>query len=71
VIVGGHSHARITKPVKVGDTIIVQAWEHGKALGVFGSHPKGWKITNFDGYLEEIKPKQGRRIKKFWAIVEK
>ena len=34
VIVGGHSHTKVEKPVRVGNTIIVQAWEHGKSLGV-------------------------------------
>jgi len=33
VIVGGHSHTKIDIPEKVGDTIIVQAWEYGKVLG--------------------------------------
>jgi 5'-nucleotidase / UDP-sugar diphosphatase len=34
VIVGGHSHTRMENPRIVGSTIIVQAWEHGKTLGV-------------------------------------
>jgi 5'-nucleotidase / UDP-sugar diphosphatase len=33
VIVGGHSHTKILQPEQVGRTIIVQAWEHAKALG--------------------------------------
>ncbi|MCX5718506.1 MAG: metallophosphatase, partial [Nitrospirae bacterium] len=34
VIVGGHSHTKVEKPLRVGNTLIVQAWEHAKALGV-------------------------------------
>ena len=71
VVVGGHSHAKVTKPVKVGDTIIVQAWEHGKALGVLDLTLKDGKITSFDGYLEEIKPKAEKEDQKVLAIVEK
>ncbi len=71
VIVGGHSHSRITKPVKVGDTLIVQAWEHGKALGVLDLILQDGKITNFDGHLEEIKPKGGKEDQKVLAVVEK
>ncbi len=34
VIVGGHTHTRIESPMKVNETLIVQAWEHAKVLGV-------------------------------------
>ncbi len=34
VIISGHTHTRITKPRVVAGTIIVQAWEQGKELGV-------------------------------------
>ncbi|MEN6508796.1 MAG: bifunctional UDP-sugar hydrolase/5'-nucleotidase, partial [Smithella sp.] len=34
VIVGGHSHTKAAKPVIVGKTHILQAFEHGKVLGV-------------------------------------
>ena len=33
IIVGGHSHNRMTKPERVGDTLIVQAGAHGSDLG--------------------------------------
>ncbi len=71
VIVGGHSHAKVTKPVKVDDTIIVQAWEHGKALGVLDLTLRDGKITSVEGRLEEIKPKAGKEDQKVLAIVEK
>lgn len=35
VIVGGHSHTVINKPVTVGDTIILQAGQYGLYLGIF------------------------------------
>lgn len=33
VIVGGHSHTRVESPVQVGDTLVAQAHEYGKAVG--------------------------------------
>jgi len=33
LIVGGHSHTRVAEPVRVGDTLVVQAHEYGKAVG--------------------------------------
>ena len=34
VIVGGHSHTRLEKPIMINSTLIVQAWEYGKCVGV-------------------------------------
>jgi 5'-nucleotidase/UDP-sugar diphosphatase len=34
IIVSGHTHTRLEGPIVVGGTIIVQAWEYGKQLGV-------------------------------------
>jgi 5'-nucleotidase len=34
VIISGHTHTRMDGALKVNDTIIVQAWEYGKQLGV-------------------------------------
>jgi len=56
VIVGGHSHTKIDTPVVVGNTIIVQAWEHAKALGVLDLIVQDGKVVWFNGYLKEIKP---------------
>lgn len=33
VIVGGHSHTPVEAPVLIGDTLVVQAHEYGKAVG--------------------------------------
>ena len=59
VIVGGHSHTKILQPELVGRTIIVQAWEHGKALGVLNLRIKDGKVAGFDGALQEISPASG------------
>ena len=34
VIISGHTHTKLTTPIRVNGTIIVQAWEYGKQLGV-------------------------------------
>jgi 2',3'-cyclic-nucleotide 2'-phosphodiesterase (5'-nucleotidase family) len=71
VIVGGHSHTKLTKPVEVGNTIIVQAWEHGKALGVLDLTIKDRKIIGYEGHLEEIRPEQDKEDKRVLNIVTK
>ncbi len=71
VIVGGHSHTKINEPVRVGDAIIVQAWEHGKALGVLDLTIEGGRIVGFKGHLEEIKPEKGKEDKATASLVEK
>ena len=71
VIVGGHSHTKITKPVSLGNTLIVQAWEHGKALGVVDLTIKDGKVIRSEGRLEEIKPEEGREDKATLALLNK
>jgi len=71
VIVGGHSHTKVTKPVSVGKTLIVQAWEHGKALGVLDLVLKDGKVIGFEGHLEEIRPEEGREERASVAILKK
>jgi 5'-nucleotidase/UDP-sugar diphosphatase len=56
VIIGGHSHTKTGKHLIVGNTIIVQSWEHGLALGVLDLTVKDGKIIEAEGKLEEIKP---------------
>ncbi len=34
IIVSGHTHTKLEHPLIVGDTIIIQAWEYGKRVGV-------------------------------------
>jgi 5'-nucleotidase/UDP-sugar diphosphatase len=71
VIVGGHSHTKIDKPVRVGNTLIVQAWEHGKALGVLDLTLTEGKIAGYNGYLEEVKPNIGKENPAVQMMVEK
>jgi 2',3'-cyclic-nucleotide 2'-phosphodiesterase (5'-nucleotidase family) len=59
VIVGGHSHTKVLEPVAIGQTIVVQAWEHAKALGVLDLTLKDGKIVKFRGFLQEIRPAAG------------
>lgn len=59
VIVGGHSHTKMLQPELLGQTIIVQAWEHAKALGILNLKIKDGKVIGFDGGLQEISPASG------------
>ncbi len=56
IIIGGHSHTRIERPVLVGNTVILQAWEHGKVLGVLDITWQDGKIKDVSGRLEEVEP---------------
>lgn len=71
VIVGGHSHTKILKPVRIGDTLIVQAWEHGKALGVLDLTVRDGRIVGYDGRLEEVKPQPGKEDRVVLALLER
>lgn len=71
VIVGGHSHSKIERPHRVGSTFIVQAWEHGKGLGVLDLTHKDRRILDYKGYLEEIRPERGREDRATLSIVKK
>jgi 2',3'-cyclic-nucleotide 2'-phosphodiesterase (5'-nucleotidase family) len=55
-IVGGHSHTRVDSPTPVNNTIVVQAWEHGKALGILDITLEDGKVVKASGRLEEIDP---------------
>lgn len=71
IIVGGHSHTKLLKPVVIGNTIIVQAWEHAKALGVLDLVIEDGKIIGFDGHLEEIKPDPNNEDRAVMELVER
>ena len=71
VIVGGHSHTKLEAPVKIDGTIIVQAWEHAKALGVLDLTVDDAGITAYRGHLEEIRPLPGSEDRTVAAIVSK
>ena len=70
VIIGGHSHTKVTKPVIAGNTIIAQAFEHGKALGVLDLTVKNGHVIQAVNRLEPVKP-EGKENEKIAAIVEK
>jgi 5'-nucleotidase/UDP-sugar diphosphatase len=69
--VGGHSHTKLLKPVLIGNTIIVQAWEHAKALGLLDLVIEGGKITAFEGHWEEIKPDPDSEDRDIMELVER
>ncbi len=71
VIVGGHTHTKVLTPVRIGSTLIVQAWEHGKALGVLDLKIRDGKIAEYDGHLEDVKPLPGKEDRQILAVVEK
>ncbi|MFA4904263.1 MAG: 5'-nucleotidase C-terminal domain-containing protein [Desulfobaccales bacterium] len=69
VIVGGHTHTKLTHPEEVGNTIIVQAWEHAKNLGVLDLSVEAGKIVKFQGALQEISPNTEKPDPQIQAIV--
>jgi len=71
VIVGGHSHTKIEKPALIGKTIILQAWEHGKVLGVLDLTLRDGAIKDFNGYLLDIRPTGKTKNKDVAEIVKK
>jgi 2',3'-cyclic-nucleotide 2'-phosphodiesterase (5'-nucleotidase family) len=56
VILGGHTHTRIDSPARVGRTLIAQAWEHGKVLGVVELAFEGKRLVRSAGRLEPVGP---------------
>lgn len=71
VIVGGHSHTRLERPAEVGNTLILQAWEHGKALGILDLWIQGKEIIRWEGRLEEIRPSAGAPDQGVQELVER
>jgi len=71
IIVGGHSHTKLVSPVFVENTIVVQAFEHGKVLGVLDVTLKDGKIDGVKGRLEEIQPRTMTKHEIIAKIVER
>ncbi len=71
IIIGAHSHTKVVDPPRIGETLIVQAWEHAKALGVVDIAFEGGRIKSAKGALEDIKPVEGLGDKAVEAIVLK
>jgi len=55
-IIGGHSHTKVLNPVVINNTVIVQAWEHGKALGRLDLYIEDRKVVRAESGLIEIRP---------------
>ncbi len=70
IIVGGHSHTKIERPILIGRSIIVQAWEHGKTLGILDLTIKDGKIKDFSGRLEDIMPSKMIKNNEVMKIVK-
>jgi len=71
IIVGGHSHTKVERPALVGKTVIVQAWEHGKVLGVLDIKVSNGKITGVKNKLVDIKPTKLGKDEAVASIVDK
>jgi 5'-nucleotidase / UDP-sugar diphosphatase len=70
LIVGGHSHTRVDNPSRVGETVVAQAWEHGKTLGVIDITVENGHVTGIDGRLDEIRPDPGAQDPAVASLVE-
>jgi len=55
-VIGGHSHTRVTDPPRIGNTLVLQAWEHGKALGVLDLTLENGRVTASSARLIDVKP---------------
>lgn len=71
VVVGGHSHTRVEKPVQIGNCYVLQAWEYGKVLGVADISIEDRKIVKIDGRLLEIKPSEAKPLPEVQSLVDK
>ncbi len=54
IIISGHTHTKIIKPIKVNDTIIVQAWAYGRHIGIMDIEYENGKVVLSDYVLREI-----------------
>lgn len=54
LIVGGHSHTRLTEAARQGDTWIVQAGSYGRSLGVVELDVADDRITTFHYELQDL-----------------
>jgi sulfur-oxidizing protein SoxB len=59
VIVGGHTHDILWKPIQIGKTLIVQAGSHGKFLGELDLEIRAGKV---DGFQHKLIPVLSQRI---------
>lgn len=59
IIIGGHSHTKLSQPALVKNTAVLQAWEHAKALGILDVTIESGKVIGYEWRLEEIRPVPG------------
>ncbi|HZX10029.1 MAG TPA: bifunctional UDP-sugar hydrolase/5'-nucleotidase [Acidobacteriota bacterium] len=50
IIISGHTHTKLTEPIFINDTIIVQAWAYGKAVGILDVALNENKTVLFKNY---------------------
>lgn len=60
VLLSAHTHNRLSVPVRVGDTLIIQSGSHGSFLGRLDLQVEGGRVVDFDHHLihvsESIEP---------------
>ncbi len=71
IIVGGHSHTRLEKPVQIGASWVAQSWEHGKSLGVVDISVDQGRIAAVAGRLEDIWPIDGAGDRETALLVDR
>jgi 5'-nucleotidase len=54
IIIGGHSHTKITSPIKIGNTLILQAEEFGRYLGKLSLFLNNKSITGWNYELQSV-----------------
>jgi 5'-nucleotidase len=54
IIVGGHSHNRLDKPLVVNSTLILQAWVYGKCVGVLDLVWEKGSVKQFNYRLVDV-----------------
>ncbi len=54
VIIGGHSHTRLRKPVAVNGVVIAQAGSNCENLGIVNLTVENDRVTAFDGELKQL-----------------
>ena len=75
IIISGHSHTKTTGALNINDTIIVQAWEYGKQLGIldvtFGNGKvvlKNYRLLEIDDTIRGD-PNISNHIREFETII--
>lgn len=68
LIISGHTHTKLEKPIKHGDTYIVSAGEYGKYLGSFSMEQKKdgrWEMDDYELILvdEDVKADEATQAK--------